>query len=48
MKFDGKIECSWVSNNMKVVDNNEKLFPFFITNGIVTCDFSAILDYVIG
>ena len=25
MKLDGKIECSWVSNNKKVVDNNEKL-----------------------
>ena len=25
MKFDGKIEGSWLSNNKKVV-NNEKLF----------------------
>ena len=45
MKFDGKIEGSWVSNNKKVVDNNEKLFV--IINVIVTCDFYGLLDYVI-
>ena len=26
MKFDGKIECDWLSNNKEVVDNNEKQF----------------------